>query len=56
MKGQVYRIEGMQWKVIKLMRRRNVEWARLKCLDKPKTHKSTTLDFLRMIEKRQRIS
>lgn len=55
MMRQVYMIEGMRWKVVKVLPRRTGDVARLKCLDKPKTFRSAKVDFLRMIHK-QRVS
>lgn len=56
MNGQVYIIGGKQWKVIDTFQRRNVDWARLQRVDRRGQYKSTTLAFLSMIEKHQRIS
>lgn len=56
MKGQVYMIGGMLWIVIETFTRRKVEWAKMRCLDKPKKRKSFPLEFLAMIAPRQRVS
>ncbi|WP_340701636.1 hypothetical protein [Brevibacillus borstelensis] len=56
MKGQVYIIQGMRWEVTRTFWRRKVEWARMKCLDKRRRHRSVTIEFLKLIEHRRRVS
>jgi hypothetical protein len=56
MTGQVYIIQGMRWEVTKTFWRRKVEWARLRCLDKRNKYRSVTVEFLKLIEQRRRVS